>query len=123
MRMNLASLHGTLFLELGQDPLFQKCHTALVRISAGDQERCDRPLDQFTHFLTMRMEGTNILVLRKLKPTLVWAQVDNHDMRDLANVLVQVHSNPAGVVSGERNHKTNNRVRTKQRVRLGIGKC
>ena len=71
----------------------------------------------------MRMEGTNILASRKLKPALVRAQAYDHDMHDLANVLVQVHSNPAGVVSGERNHKTNNRVRTKQRVRLGLGKC
>uniref|UniRef100_M4BB96 Uncharacterized protein n=1 Tax=Hyaloperonospora arabidopsidis (strain Emoy2) TaxID=559515 RepID=M4BB96_HYAAE len=69
------------------------------------------------------MEGTSILASRKLKPALVWAQVDDHDMRNLANVFVQVYSNRAGAVGGERNHKTNNRVRTKQRVRLGIGKC
>ena len=69
------------------------------------------------------MEGTNILASRKLKPALVWVQVDDHVMRDLTNVLVQVHSDPAGAVGGEQNHKANNRVRTKQRVRLGLGKC
>ena len=36
----------------------------------------------------MRMEGTNILASRKLKPALVRAQVYDHDMRDLANVFV-----------------------------------
>ena len=95
----------------------------MARIAAGDQERCNLLLDQFAYFLAMRMEGTNILASRKLKPALVWAQFNDHDMRYLANVLFQVHSNPAGAVGGARNHKTNNRVRTKQRVRLGLDKC
>ena len=95
MRMNLASLHGPSFLELGQGPLFQQCRKALARIADGDQERCDLLLDQFAYFLAMRMEGTNTLARsRKMKPASVWAQVDDHDMRDLANVLVQDHSNP-----------------------------
>uniref|UniRef100_M4BRW0 RxLR effector candidate protein n=1 Tax=Hyaloperonospora arabidopsidis (strain Emoy2) TaxID=559515 RepID=M4BRW0_HYAAE len=50
----------------------------------------------------MRMEGMNILALRKLKLALVWAQVDDHDMRDLANVLFQVHSNPTDAVGRHR---------------------
>ena len=80
----------------------------MARIATGDQERCNLLLDQFAYFLAMRMEGMNILALRKLKLALVWAQVDDHDMRDLANVLFQVHSNPTDAVGGERNHKTKN---------------
>ena len=86
--MNMTGLYGPSFFELGQGPLFQQCRMALVWITAGNQERCDLPLNQFAYFLAMCMESTNILASRKLEPALVWAQVDDRDMRYLANVLV-----------------------------------
>jgi hypothetical protein len=123
MRTKLVGLHGAAFLELGQGPLNQQCRIALIRIAGDNEDLKEKLLDQFAYFLSLRMEGTNILASRKLKPFYIWAQVDDRDMVDLARVLVRVHSNPAGAVGGERNHKTNNRVRTKQRVRLGTSKC
>ena len=123
MRIRLTNLHGTSFFELGRGSLFAQCRTALIRIAGNNEELKEKLLEQFAYFLAMRMEGSNILASRKLKPSLIWAQVDEHELSDLAHVLVQVHGNPAGAVGGERNHKTNNRVRSKQRVRLGVGKC
>jgi hypothetical protein len=49
--------------------------------------------------------------------------MDDPEMSTLEPYIVQVHDNPTGAVGGERNHKTNNRVRTKQRVRLGKSNC
>jgi len=79
--------------------------------------------EQFAYFLSLKLDGTFFYEARKLKPALIWSQVDDPDLADLAKVLVQVHSNPSGAVGGERNHKTNNRVRNKQRVRLGEENC
>ena len=89
----------------------------------GDQQTCDLVQEQFAYYMSIRLESTSMYQSQKLKPSLIWAQVDDNNLVDLAKVLVQVHGNPAGAVDGERNHKTNNRVRTKQRVRLVSGRC
>jgi hypothetical protein len=123
MRRNLASIHGPAFLNLECGPLIGQCRKALERIAIGDNSKRGMLLEQFAYFCALRMDGSYMMVSRKLKPHLIWGQVDDPDMFDLAKVLVQVHCNPTGAVGGERNHKTNNRVRTKQRVRLGRGKC
>ena len=121
--MKLSAIHGSSFLELGQGSLFEQCRTALKMIAGDDEDRRLILLDQFAYFLASRMEESDLLALSKLKPALIWAQVDDNDMCDLAAVLVQVYNNPAGAVGGDRNHKTKNRVHSKQRVRLGAGKC
>ena len=73
--------------------------------------------------MSMRMDGSYLYHARRMKPALLWAQVDDVELCKLAAVLVRVDGNPAGAVGGERNHKTSNRVRSKLRVRLGQGTC
>jgi hypothetical protein len=59
--------------------------------------------------------------LESLDPPSTVAGDENFDV--MAKFLVKVHNNPSGAVGGERNHKTNNRVRSELRVRLRRDKC
>ncbi len=84
----------------------------------------DRLSEQFMYFLSLNMHGTILYKQRTFKPALIWATMaDDVNLDSLAPFLVKVHSNPTGAVGGERNHKTNNRVRSKQRVRLSGSSC
>lgn len=70
------------------------------------------------------MEQTVFVNVKHFKPSLIWAEVDDANLCHLTRVLVQVHSNPSSsAVGGERNHKTSNRVHSKQRIRLGEERC
>eukprot|EP00474_Spongospora_subterranea_P011401 CRZ11859.1 hypothetical protein [Spongospora subterranea] len=124
MRVNLFNLHGQAILDLGCGPLFGQCRSALAEASKTEGTPSESVLnEQFAHFLSLRLDGTFLYDARKLKPALIWSQVDDRDMIDLAKILVRIHSNPSGAVGGERNHKTNNRVRSKQRIWLGTESC
>ncbi|RHY18215.1 hypothetical protein DYB32_010540 [Aphanomyces invadans] len=123
LRLNMTRIHGGAFLNLGQGSLMGQCRVALERIASVHGITRDMLLEQFSYFQAMSIEGTHLHSARLLKPALIRAQCDDEELAVLANVLVEVHGNPAGAVGGERNHKTNNRVRSKQRVRLGSGKC
>jgi hypothetical protein len=59
--------------------------------------------------------------LESLDPPATVAGDENFDV--MAMFLAKVHNNPSGAVGGERNHKSNNRVRSKLRVRLRRDKC
>ncbi|ETV89904.1 hypothetical protein H310_15254 [Aphanomyces invadans] len=119
----MTRIHGGAFLSLGQGSLMGQCRVALERIASVRGITRDVLLEQFSYFQAIRIEGTHLHSARLLKPALIWAQCDDEELAVLANMLVEVHGNPAGAVGGERNHKTNNRVRSKQRVRLCSGKC
>ncbi|CEO96879.1 HAT C-terminal dimerization domain-containing protein [Plasmodiophora brassicae] len=124
MRLNLARRYGQEFLNLGSEVgLFTQCRDALERIAGNDDELRAILAEQFAYFLAMRMEQTLFANVKHFKPWLIWAQVDDANLCHLARVLVQVHSNPSSAVGGERNHKTNSRVHSKQRIRLGEERC
>ena len=123
MRKKLAELHGNQFLTLDCGSLIQQCYAALERIARENAKLKTELQEQFSTFLYMRMVGTHMYISRDFKPAHVWASVDDPEFSTLAPWLVKVHSNPAGAVGGERNHKTNNKVHNKQRVRLGHGTC
>ena len=124
MRTNLAARYGQDFLNLGSDVgLFGQCRVALQRIAGSDKQLGAILAQQFAYFLSMHMEQTFLMQARQLKPWLIWAQVDDANLYQLAKVLVKVHLNPSSAMGGERNHKTNNRVHSTQRIRLGEESC
>jgi hypothetical protein len=126
-RNRMRSKHGAGFLELGLGDTTENCRAALKMIARGDHEyeRCLKT--QFSEFLSIDFDGSTSSLLTddlRLKPDKAWANFkDNRNLGELANVLVKVHRNPCGAVGGERNHKTNNRVRSDVRIRLSAASC
>lgn len=130
MRQRLARIHGPAFVNLGFCSLTEQCLAALERIALvlegdqGERSLYDRLSEQFMYFLSLNLHGTLLYKQRTYKPALIWATMaDDVNLDSLAPFLVKVHTNPTGAVGGERNHKTNNRVRSKQRVRLSGSSC
>jgi hypothetical protein len=125
-RKHMHSKHGAGFLELGLGDITGNCRKALTMITGDNAEYALCLKTQFSHYLSTSFDGSSSILTDDLclKPDKAWANLkDNRNLGELANVLVKVHRNPAGAVGRERNHKTNNRVRSNIRIRLSAARC
>jgi hypothetical protein len=124
MRGRLQEECGIEFVELGLGDLVENCRTALTMIARGNADYAQLLMTQFSDFLSQRIKGSILMDNVAMAPDKAWANLsENKIFAALAKALIKIHRNPTGAVGGERNHKTNNRVRSNIRIRLKQSTC
>ncbi len=122
LRDNLAKLHRDAFLNLGDLNILQQCKNAIKRMAATDI-LLNRTMQSEFGLYTIRVENddddfTDVFSM----PQHMWALADDSVYSHLKKPLLAIHKMPTGASASEHNHKSANRVHSRNRSRLAAGK-
>jgi hypothetical protein len=122
LRDNLAKLHMDVFFNLGDLTILQEFKKAIKRMAATDV-LLNRLMQSEFGLYTIRVEDNddNFADVFSM-PQHMWALVDDSVYSHLKKPLLAIHKMPTGASVGERNHKSANRVHSRNRSRLATGK-
>jgi hypothetical protein len=122
LRDNLAKLHRDAFLNLGDLTILQQCKNAIKRMAATDV-LLNRIMQSEFGLYTIRVEDddNNFADVFSMSQHM-WALADDSVYSHLKKPLLAIHKMPTGASAGERNHKSANRVHSRNRCRLAVGK-
>jgi len=122
VRDNLAKLHMDASLNLGDLTILQQCKNAIKRMAATDV-LLNRTMQSEFGLYTIRVEDddNNFADVFSM-PQHMWALADDSVYSHLKKPLLAIHKMPTGASAGERNHKSANRVHSRNRSRLAAGK-
>jgi hypothetical protein len=122
LRDNLAKLHRDAFLNLGDLTILQQCKNAIKWMAAADV-LLNRTMQSEFGLYTIRVEDDDNDFADVLSmPQHMWALADDSVYSHLKKPLLAIHKMPTGASVGERNHKSANRVHSRNQSRLAAGK-
>ncbi len=119
---NLAKLHRDAFLNLGDLTILQQCKNAIKRMVAANV-LLNRTMQSEFSLYTIRVEDddddfANVFSMSQH----MWALADDSVYSHMKKPLLAIHKMLTGASAGERNHKSANRVHSRNRSRLAAGK-
>ncbi len=122
LRDNLAKLHMDAFLNLGDLTILQECKKAIKRM-AGTDVLLNRLMQSEFGLYTIHVEDDDDDFADVFSmPQHMWALADDSVYSHLKKSLLAIHKMPTGASAGERNHKSANRVHSRNRSRLAASK-
>jgi hypothetical protein len=122
LRDNLAKLHKDVFLNLGDLTILQQCKNAIKRMAIADVLLNITMQSEFgLYTINVEDDDDNFADIFSM-PQHMWALADNSVYSHLKKLLLAIHKMPTGASAGERNHKSANRIHSRNRSRLAASK-
>ncbi len=122
LRDNLAKLHRDALLNLGDLTILQQGKNAIKRMAAADV-LLNRTMQSEFGIYTIRVENDDDDFADVFSmPQHMWALADDSVYSHLKKPLLAIHKMPTGASTSEHNHKSANRVHSRNRFRLAAGK-